>query len=147
MKEMYETQIKDLLNKIDFSKERKSSKKPENFSSKTLMQNLQLEASIKRLEAENKFLKEQFDLKQGEIEIIKMNRDDLVNKIKEELNESERMASYAKVELAQVMFEKDTEVIKYRNVCKKLRAKIVTGDTNKKERKSSFFDFLYGGNK
>jgi hypothetical protein len=141
MKEMYEIQIKDLLQKVNLNNQdvnisRKSSIKPDNFNSKQLIDNLELEERVNTLSKENKFLNEQIEIFKKETEDLKILKDKYIRKLKEDLEEAEKSAANAKINLAQNMFEKDSEVIKYKRLCKKLKTRL-TPDIHTLERKNS----------
>lgn len=137
MKEMYEIQIKDLLQKLNMSsvekdgnnaRRRTSALKPDNYSSKHLIENIDLEEKLNRFRVENKFLNDQLEILKKELENIKMLKESQIKKIKEELEIADHIAANAKVALAQVAYEKDLDVLKYKRLCKKLKNRL--GNTN-----------------
>lgn len=136
MKEMYEIQIKDLLMKVNLktidssSGQRRSSIKPGNFNAKQLMENMDLEDKLERLKVENKFLSEQLELLKKELDNTKTVKENQIRKIKEDLEDAEKIVAGAKISMAQVIFEKDSEVMKYKRLCKKLKLRLTNATSH-----------------
>jgi len=130
IKNMYEIQIKDLLQKVNIRNNeseytpRRASLKPGNYNSKHLLENLELEEKIERQTVENKFLSEQIEILKKDIQNSKIIKDHEIKKILLDLEDANTVAATAKISLAQLQFEKDTEIIKYKNICKKLKIKL-----------------------
>jgi chromosome segregation ATPase len=138
MKEMYETQIQELQqkaiqisNELTSSKRRTTSLRAEyGLSTKQLQMLNDLETTITKLNAEHKFLTEKCDILSREIELLKQLRDNDVKFLKDELKYAEEQAINAKVGLATLAFEKDSELIRLKNMYKKLRMKLQSGMNN-----------------
>jgi hypothetical protein len=125
MKKMYEIQIKDLLKKVETpTSNRKSSFKPSNYDSKQLIITLELENTIEKLMRENKFYSEQIDILKKDIENSKIIKENQIKKMKEDIDDANTVAATAKVSLAQAIFEKDSEIVKYKNLCRKLKLRL-----------------------
>ena len=72
---------------------------------------------------EYKFLNDQLENLKKEVDNVKILKDNHIHKLKEDIEEALRSAVHAKISLAQGTFEKDCEVLKYKNLCKKLKLK------------------------
>lgn len=131
-KELYEKQIHQLQQKnIDINadllsqKRRTTSIKTENtFNPKQLALYAEMESNIKKLTVENKYLKEQLEISQCGIEKIKSLTETDINYFKQELLHAEKSAIEAKIAVATLAFEKDCEIVKYKNLCKKLKTRL-----------------------
>jgi chromosome segregation ATPase len=119
MKEMYELQIKDLLVKLQAATE----KPPQIIETYNPVETIELEEKVNNFKAENKFLNEQIEILKGEVKGVTGIKDSVIKKQKDELEEFQLIAANAKVSLAQVVFEKDSEIMKFKMKIKKLRAK------------------------
>jgi hypothetical protein len=121
MKGMYELQIKDLLLKLQTATEvRQCPQLSESFNP---VETIELEEKVNNYKAENKFLTEQIEILKDEIKGINWIKDSVIKKQKDELEEFQLIAADAKVSLAQIVFERDSEIMKYKLRIKKLRAK------------------------
>lgn len=131
-KEIYEKQIAQLQQKnIDINadllshKRRTTSIKTDaTFNSKQLAIFAEMDSNIRKLNGENKYLKDQLDITQSELEKIKNIRETDVNYFKQELLSAEKAAIEAKIAVATLAFDKDCEIVKYKNMYKKLRIKL-----------------------
>jgi outer membrane murein-binding lipoprotein Lpp len=143
MKEMYENQIQELQNKalyianeLQTSRRRTttvnklSSKGELTFSPKQLQMLAELEGTISRLGGEHKFLTEKTEILNKEIDNLRLLRDNDVKFLREEVRAAEEQAINAKVGLATLAFEKDSELIKYKNLCKKLKIRLTANMGN-----------------
>jgi len=131
-KEMYERQIAQLQQKnIDINadllshKRRTTSIKSEGtLNSKQIAILAEMDSNIKKLSGENKYLKDQLEIAQSEIEKVKNLRETDINYFKQELLNAEKAAVDAKIAVATLAFDKDCEIIKYKNMYKKLRMRV-----------------------
>ena len=133
---MYENQIRDLQKKqvtsnAEFqSFKRTSCKLSIKADPELLARHLQivhdLEVIIKELKAEIKYLTEKNDFLNKDLQNQKESREKEVKFIKEELQEAGTMAVNAKVQLAQVCFEKDDIIMQLKTLNKKLKTKVIT---------------------
>lgn len=134
LKEMYEKQIKQLQDKaMDMSNELQSSKRRTSrksikgehaLSPQQMTMFMELQNTIKRMTGDHKFLQQKIDLMNKEIDDFRILRENDVKYLKEELRAAEEQAINAKVSLATLAYEKDCEMIKYKKLCNKLKAKI-----------------------
>jgi hypothetical protein len=155
MKEQYELQINDLLQKLQVNNTdiRPSTKKPENFNSKQLIEMIELEEVNNKYKAENKFLSDNIEILKSEIENIKTIKDSIIKKLKDECDELKDVAADAKIRLAQVEFEKEKEITKLKLISRKMKGRLnsiytsCTTDTGNTDlispRKKSFFNSLF----
>ena len=136
IQEMYENQIKDLQQKglnvnAEFQSLRRLTSK---ITAKGDMESLfkhvqfenQLETKIKELSAEIKFLNDKIDIQNLEMKVQKKLKESDVNFLKEELKRSDTLAVNAKVQLAQIVFEKDDEIMQLKTLNKKFKTKLIT---------------------
>jgi chromosome segregation ATPase len=84
----------------------------------------ELEVTIKRITSENKFLQDKIQIAESHCEEMKILKENDIKFLQEELRSTEQQAITAKVALATMAFEKDSELIKYKNMYKKLRMKV-----------------------
>lgn len=131
-KEMYEKQITQLQQKnIDINadllshKRRTTSIKTDTtLNPKQLTILAEMDSNIKKLSGENKYLKDQLEIAQTEVEKVKNLRETDVNYFKQELLSAEKAAIEAKIAVATLAFDKDCEIVKYKNMYKKLRMRL-----------------------
>jgi len=131
-KDMYEKQIFQLQqNNLNINadllshKRRTTSIKTEGtLNSKQLVIFAEMDTCIKKLTGENKYLKDQLEILQSEVEKIKILKETDVNYLKQELLHAEKAAIEAKIAVATLAFDKDCEIVKYKNMYKKLRMKV-----------------------
>ena len=137
LKEMYETQIVSFQQKLLVSNSDLLSQKRRTTRTTSIMGEgslnpkqlailVELESTIKRLNSENKYLKDQLEINSMEVEKIKNLRESDISYFKRELADAEKTVVEAKIEVATLAFDKDCEIIKYKNMCKKLKMKMVT---------------------
>jgi hypothetical protein len=143
MKDMYEKQIEEINKKtmqisseLHSTRRRATSRLSVNMSgsvglnSKQMQVWAELENTVTRLTGEAKYLNEKIEILNKEIENLKILREKDVKFLKEELRTTEEHAIVAKVNLATMAFEKDSELIKYRNICKKLKLRLQNYQVN-----------------
>ena len=151
VQQMYELQIKELQNKTvsvnaEFQSFRRTTRKMSLKCGEVdcLSNNLQitndLDNRIKDLKTEIKYLNEKIEILKKDVEFQKKLREKDVKFLKEELKNSDQWAVNAKVTLAQVVFEKDDELMKLRTINRKLKNKLISMQGNVSQTKSiSFF--------
>ena len=133
-KEFYEKQINELqkkalnINADLLSQKRRTSaiKSDSSLNPKQMAIFAELDGSLKKINAENKYLKEQIEIIKDELEKNKISRENDVKFYKEELLNTEKAAIDAKFGLATLAFDKDCEIVKYRNLCKKYKVKLAS---------------------
>jgi chromosome segregation ATPase len=131
-KEIYEKQILQLQQKnIDINSDLLSHKRRTTsiktdiaLNSKQLAIFAEMDSSIKKLSGENKYLKDQLEIAYSEVEKVKNLKETDVNYFKQELLSAEKAVIDAKIHVATLAFDKDCEIVKYRNMYKKLRMKL-----------------------
>lgn len=131
-KEMYEKQIAQLQQKnldinadlLSHKRRTTSIKTDATLNSKQLAIFAEMDSNIKKLSGENKFLKDQLEIAQSEVEKVKSVRETDVNYFKQELLSAEKAAIEAKIAVATLAFDKDCEIVKYKNMYKKLRMRM-----------------------
>ncbi len=131
-KDIYEKQINELqknfinINADLLSQRRRTTslKIETSFNSKQLVVFAEMDSNIKELISENIYLKEQLEITKVEFEKIKDLRENDIKYLKQELLESEKSTIEAKISVATLAFDKDCEIIKYKNMYKKLRTKM-----------------------
>lgn len=130
IREMYEEQIEDLQKKMleantDLQKQKRKLTNPAiniDQSIKNTLSSL-TESRIEK-EAEVKYLNDKIRIMEKEQEKLKELRDKDINYYKKEVMYAEDMAVKAKVELASLAYEKDTDILKYKNMAKKYATKL-----------------------
>ena len=134
MKLLYETQIEALQqkaykisNELQSNRKRSTSRGETTLTPKQMQMLAELEATIKRLQGENKYLSEKLDIQNKEIDNLKQLKEKDIEFLREEVRKAEEQAVNAKVTLATVSFEKDSELIKYKNLYQKLKLKVQGG--------------------
>jgi hypothetical protein len=143
MKDMYEKQIEEINNKtlqiaseLHSTRRRATSRLSTNMTSSAGLNSKQmqiyaeLENTVTKLTGEAKYLNEKIEILNKEIDNLKKLREKDVKFLKEELRTTEEQAIVAKVNLATMAFEKDSELIKYRNICKKLKLRLQNYQVN-----------------
>jgi chromosome segregation ATPase len=119
MKEMYERLVIDLLEKLHkFTTD--NNNKTVNDNSNTV-ELLELEDRANNLKAENKFLGEQLEILRNDFKTASSIKDSVIKKQKEELEEFYLLTANARIDLAQAVFEKDGEIMKYKQRYRRLR--------------------------
>ena len=150
MKDMYEKQIVEINNKtmqiaseLHTTRRRATSKisitgkDGVGLNQKQMQLWGELEATVTKLTGEAKYLTEKIDILNKEIENLKKLREKDVMFLKEELRSTEEHAIVAKVNLATMAFEKESELIRYRNLCKKLKLRLQSYTVNNQLAKSN----------
>jgi chromosome segregation ATPase len=127
LREMYENQIEELDHKnitinSELNNNRRRTTRAVNQQQIGILSDL--EASVNNLTADNKFLSDKIHMLTKEIDNQKVLREKDVEYLKKELRMADDATIKAKVELATLAFEKDSEIIRVRNICKKLKAKL-----------------------
>ena len=132
--DMYEVNIKQLQAKaIEISNQRQSSRRrtsrpsligEADLSGDHLDMVVEMQNTINRLNGEQRFSFQKIELLTKEIESLKTLRQNDINYMKLELRAAEEQAINAKVSLATLAFEKDCEMMKYKKLCNRLKAKI-----------------------
>lgn len=136
MKEMYEQQITDLQKKTqtanaDLQSIKRASTKlsvkadPESIT-KFLLQLADLENKNKEFKAEVTFLNDKIEMLNKDVETQKNLREKDVKFLKEEVRNADNLAVNAKVQLAQIVYEKDDQIMQLKATNKKLKTKLVT---------------------
>jgi hypothetical protein len=131
MESLYEKQISDLNKKtVDMNaeldmanKQRLSVNKRHSVTNKNINNNNQNAEAIK-YKAEIKFLQEKVDILTKEMENTKNLYEKDIRYLKDQLRFSEEIAVNAKISLATLAYEKDSEIIKYKNCVKKLKTRL-----------------------
>jgi chromosome segregation ATPase len=159
LQEMYENQIKDLQKKTvtvnnEYQSFRRTTTKistvggggvpgGESQNPEAMTRHLtiihDLEAKLKALRAEVKYLGEKIEILTKDVETQKGLREKDVKFLKEELKNADNMTVNAKVALAQTVFEKDDQIMQLKSLNKKMKTKLIqlqggvtTGTTIKK---------------
>ena len=135
IKRMYEDTIKELQDKI-FVYENKQN----NLEDKKDFEHAEHILKINDFKAQNlilvqekKSLLEQVDLLNYNLVNLENNKNEYINKIKTELEQTEVIAAQAKLSVCQIVFEKETEILKYRNYSRKLKTNLkILKDNNEK---------------
>jgi len=133
--DMYEVQIRQLQEKaIEISNQRQSSRRrtsrgslkgDADLSGDQMTIVIEMQNTINRMNGEQKFFHQKIELLTKEIENLKTLRQNDMNYLKLELRAAEEQAINAKVSLATLAYEKDCEMVKYKRLCNKLKAKIL----------------------
>jgi len=84
-----------------------------------------LEERLKRLSIENKFLTEQIEIAKKELDNTIKIKDDHIVKLKSDLMNADKNLDMNKLEFSKIIKDKDGEITKYVDICKKLRMKYV----------------------
>jgi hypothetical protein len=84
-----------------------------------------LEERLKRLSIENKFLTEQIEIAKKELENTIKIKDDHIVKLKSGIIDADKTWEKNKLEFSKIIKDKDGEITKYLDICKKLRMKYV----------------------
>jgi hypothetical protein len=138
-KEFFERQINELQkNALDINADLLMQKRRTttikngsgNFTPRQFAIIVELEMELKKLNSENKYLKDQIEIIKEELEKNKISRENDVKFYKEELLITEKSAVEAKFELATMAFDKDCEIVKYRNLCKRYKMKLANLNMN-----------------
>lgn len=106
--------IEITANKIITNQRRKS------IAQKSPQEIIDFENNINKLNLENKMFNEKIDLLNKEIENIKLSRDKEINSLRTQIKNIDELYADLKVSFATLSFEKDAEIIKLKNNCKKL---------------------------
>ncbi len=135
MQQMYEGQIKELQKKTvtvnaEYQNFRRTTSKlsikgdPESLT-KYLQAMSEMDNKVKTAKAEVKYLEEKIELLTQDIENQKNIREKDVKFLKEEIKTADGIAVQAKVQLAQVVFEKDDQIMHLKSSNKKLKNRLV----------------------
>ena len=135
MEVLYEKQIEDLQTKTlnmnveleNMNKKRYTVSKRENLTNKKSLTNSQAiieNSEGLKLKAEIKFLQDKIEILNKELSNLKSLYEKDINFFKEQLKVNEATTVNAKISLATLAFEKDCEIIKYKNCVKKLRTRL-----------------------
>lgn len=84
----------------------------------------ELKQTILKLNYEKRFFNDQVNILTKELEQMEKLKNDYIQKLKNDLEETEDVAAKAKLSLAQIEFEKETEIVKYKKYCTRLKTKI-----------------------
>jgi len=79
---------------------------------------------------ENINLKDEIKVLKIDLETLEQTKNEYIQKLKNDVEKAEDVAAKAKFSTGQINFEKDSEVLKYRNYCKKLKIFIKTLESN-----------------
>lgn len=139
LKKLYEEQINQLLEKLNSANSQNNTNNNannendktnennsvcnnnENFDRESLEE---LKETILRLNYEKRFLQDQVSILNKELENMEKLKNDYIKKLKDDLEHTEDIAACAKLSVAQISFEKETELVKYKKYCKKLKMKM-----------------------
>ncbi len=140
LKKLYEEQINELLEKLNDQNNignkniTSDDKKNENQDTNTKKDNMntnkykedmeELNQTILKLNYEKKFFQDQLEILTKELENMEKLKNDYIKKLKEDLEQTEEIAARAKLSVAEISFEKETELVKYKKYCKKLKLKM-----------------------
>ena len=128
MEVLYEKQIDDLHKKTlnmnveldNINKKRYTVNKRETLNNKKMPEN----SEVIKYRAEIKFLQEKIEIVNKEMTNMKTLYEKDFKFLKEQLKTNEETTVNAKISLATLAYEKDCEIIKYRNCVKKLRLRL-----------------------
>jgi len=152
MESLYEKQIADLNKKtVDMNaeiemanKQRLSVNKRHSVTNnKKSLSNNNENSEIMKLKAEINFLQEKVQILKKEMENIKNLYENDIKYLKEQLRSSESIAVSAKISLATLAYEKDSEIIKYKNSLRKLKTRL-NGMSNESDNSSNQNSILTG---
>jgi len=124
IKKEHEKEIEELKSKL-FENEKKIKKLDEeshNIDQLLIMKELKEENLILRQEDKN--FKEELQVLKSDLDALEATNNNYINKLKIDVELAEDIAARAKFTVCQLNFEKDTEILKYRNYCKRLKTKI-----------------------
>jgi chromosome segregation ATPase len=135
MKDMYEKQIEEIQQKaMQTNSELHNTRKRTitnretgkfGLSPQQIQILAELQTTMNKLTAENKYLSETIQIVNKQVESIKTLRDNDIKFLKEEIRATEEQAVRAKVDLAHQAFEKDSEIIRLRKSAKRYKQKYV----------------------
>jgi Tfp pilus assembly protein PilN len=152
MESLYEKQIADLNKKtVDMNaeiemanKQRLSVNKRHSVTNnKKSLSNYNENSETMKLKAEINFLQEKVQILTKEMENIKNLYENDIKYLKEQLRSSESIAVSAKISLATLAYEKDSEIIKYKNSLRKLKTRL-NGMSNESDNSSNQNSILTG---
>jgi hypothetical protein len=152
MESLYEKQISDLNKKtvdmnaeLDIANKQRLSvhKRHSVTNNKKNLNNNNENSEIIKYKAEIKFLQEKVDILTKETENIKNLYEKDIRYLKEQLRSCEETTVNAKISLASLAYEKDCEIIKYKNCVRKLKTRL-NGITNENEYSSNQNSLLTG---
>jgi len=123
LRNMYEEQIEELQTKIiksnsDLQLQKRRLTNPETYYFEEKM----LENSLEN--AEIKYLNDKIAILSSEIDKLKLLRENDIKFLKEETRYAEEIAVKSKLEIATLHFEKDTELLKYKTLTRRLSHKV-----------------------
>ena len=139
MEILYEKQISDLHQKtlnmnveLDIvNKKRLTVSKRESIHKRkptlTSISEVNESVDVSKYKAEGKFLTEKIEILKKEMAKMKDLFEKDIKYLKEELKTNETMTINAKISLATLAFEKDCEILKYKNYAKKLKMRLQNG--------------------
>lgn len=130
LKKLYEEQINELLEKLNNSAnnnnnniQNNNNKNNEaNINNKEIIE--ELNETILKLNYEKRFSQDQVNILTKELENTEKLKNEYITKLKEDLEQTEDIAAGAKLAVAQISFDKETEIVKYKKYCKKLKMKM-----------------------
>jgi len=142
LKKLYEEQINELMEKLNSANKNNNNENLNNNSENLEAADAQqknkndshiinfketiedLNEQILKLNYEKKFLNDQVIILTKELENMEKLKNDYIKKLKEDLEHTEEIAATAKLSVAQILFEKETEIVKYKKFCKKMKMKM-----------------------
>jgi len=130
LKKTHEKEINELNIKISEYEEKikKLQEEAQNIDNILLINNLK--EKIMLLTQEKKNFKNEVQVLKTDLETLEQTKNEYVKKLKEDVEKAQDIAAKARFSMGQMNFEKDSEVLKYRNYCKKLRITIKTLQEN-----------------
>jgi hypothetical protein len=143
LKKLYEEQINELLENLNSANNQNSQNNANNNNNDNNIENIknlenannninnnnmesieELKVTLLRLNYEKHFLQDQVSILTKELENMEKLKNDYIKKLKEDLEQTEEIAARAKLSVAQISFDKETELVKYKKYCKKLKMKM-----------------------
>ena len=131
LKKLYEDQINELISQLDEVTKKKDKETTHKFLENTNKEYVchkenidELKETILKLNYEKRFYNDQVVILNKELENMERIKNEYIKKLKIDLEQTEEIAVRAKISVAQIVFEKDTELVKYKKYCKKLKTKL-----------------------
>lgn len=139
LKQLYEEQINELLQKLENNKNINNYNSNNNNESEGNSNNNnesqannnkiskeefdELKNDLLKVKYEKKFILEKNEILTRELENMEKLKNEYIKKLKEDLELAENLTAQAKLNVGQIVFEKDTEIVKYKKICKKWKTK------------------------
>jgi len=126
LKQLYEEQINELYQKLEIKNKENENKTEDSKINNNICSKEEIEefkSELLKLKYEKKCIMEKNEIVTRELENMEKLKNEYIKKLKEDLETAETETAQAKLNVGQIVFERDTEIVKYKKICKKWKMK------------------------